>query len=96
VAYRRLADVPDPVDGVLVMVPPAAEREVVGQAVARGIPRVWIHRATARSPISDEIRSRCQQAGVRLVDGACPMMFAESVRGVHRVHRALTRRRLAA
>ena len=95
-AFHRLADVPDPVDGVVVMVPPAAEAEVVRDAVERGIPRIWVHRASPKAPVADEIRSMCSQAGVALVDGACPMMFATPVRGIHRIHRALSGRRFAA
>lgn len=95
-AYRRLADVPDPVEGVMVMVPHAAEAEVVRDAVARGVPRVWLHRAGGRDPVAEDVRELCRTSGVALVDGACPLMFLEPVRGVHRVHRALARRRFAA
>ena len=95
-AYRRLADVPDPVDGVVVMVPRDAEAGVVDEAIARGIPRVWIHRATGRDPVSGEIRSRCAATGTQLVAGACPLMFLEPVRGVHRLHRVIARGRFAA
>jgi predicted CoA-binding protein len=31
-----------------------------------------------------------------LVDGACPLMFIEPVGGVHRIHRLLAGRRIAA
>lgn len=96
VSYHRLGDVPDPVEGVLVMVPPAVEADVVREAIERGIPRIWIHRPSAKMPVAEEIRTMCEQAGVRLVDGACPMMFALPVRGIHRVHRSLAGRRIAA
>jgi uncharacterized protein len=96
VAYRRLADVPDPVDGVVVMVPHAAEAQLVRDAIERGIGRMWIHRSGGRDPVSDDVRKLCQDAGVKLVDGACPFMFVEPVRGVHRFHRAIAHRRFAA
>lgn len=96
VAYRRLADVPDPVEGVVVMVPHAAEVDVVREAIARGIPRIWMHRANGRDPLSEEVRSLCGAAGTQLVDGACPLMFLEPVRGVHRLHRAIAHRQFAA
>lgn len=95
-AYRSLSDVPDPIDGVVIMVPHAAEAELVREAVARGVPRVWVHRANGRDPIADEVRSMCDAAGVALVDGACPLMFLEPVRGVHRLHRSIAHRRFAA
>jgi hypothetical protein len=31
-----------------------------------------------------------------MIDGACPLMFEEPVRGIHRIHRAMIRRRFAA
>ena len=96
VAYRRLADVPDPVDGVVVMVPHTAEADVVHEGIARGISRIWVHRATGRDPVADDVRSMCAEAGASLVDGACPLMFLEPVGGVHRLHRAIARKRFAA
>lgn len=94
--YRRLADLPDPIDGVFVMVPHDAEAGVVDEAIARNIPRIWIHRATGRDPVSDEIRTKCAENGIQLVAGACPLMFLEPVRGVHRLHRVIARGRFAA
>jgi len=96
VAYGALADVPDPVDGVVIMVPVTAEAGVVSDAIARGIPRVWVHRASGRDPVADGVRLLCREAGVELVDGVCPLMFVEPVRGIHRVHRHVARRRFAA
>lgn len=95
-SYATLADVPGPVDGVVVMVPAASAAEVVRQAIARGIPRVWLHRGVGKGSVSDEAVRLCREAGLPLVDGACPLMFEEPVRGVHAVHRFIARRRLAA
>ena len=96
VSYPTLAAVPDPVDGVIVMVPPDAAAEVVRQAIDRGVPRVWLHRGVGKGSVSDEAVRLCREAGVPVVDGACPLMFEEPVRGVHAVHRFFVRRRLAA
>src|SRR4051794_20844900 len=43
-SYAKLADVPDPVDGVIVMVPADQAADVVRDAIARGIPRVWLQK----------------------------------------------------
>ena len=94
--YHRLADVPDPVDGVVVMVPASSSAAVVRDAVARGIPRVWLHRGAGRGSVSEEAVALCREHGVDVVDGACPLMFDEPVRSVHRVHRFFARRRFAA
>ncbi len=91
--YASLADVPDPVEGVVVMVPPAAAADVVRAAVARGIPRVWLHRGTGTGSVTDEAVQVCHDNRVDVVDGACPMMFLEPVGLVHRMHRSLSKRR---
>jgi predicted CoA-binding protein len=96
ISYARLADVPDPVDGVVVMVPAGAAADVVRDAVDRGIPRVWLHRGIGHGSVSAEAVRVCRESGVALVDGACPLMFDEPVGGVHRIHRLLAGRRIAA
>lgn len=95
-SYPTLGAVPDPVDGVVVMVPPEKAADVVRQAVARGIPRVWLHRGVGRGSVTEEAVRLCRDAGVTVVDGACPLMFEEPVRGVHAIHRLFARRKLAA
>jgi predicted CoA-binding protein len=95
-SYSRLADVPDPVDGVIVMVPAEAAADVVGQALERGIPRVWLHRGVGRGSVSEDAVQACRQKGIDVVEGACPLMFDEPVHGVHRLHRLLAGRRIAA
>jgi predicted CoA-binding protein len=95
-SYPRLAEVPDPVEGVVVMVPAQAAATVVRDAINRGILRVWLHRGGGPASVSEEAVQLCEDAGVAVVDGACPLMFDEPVRGVHWVHRALAGRRIAA
>lgn len=94
--YHSLADVPSPVDGVVVMVPPSAAAGVVRDALARGVPRVWLHRGVGKGTNTDEAVALCREAGVPVVDGACPLMFDEPVGGLHRMHHFLVRRRFAA
>lgn len=95
-SYQSLADVPDPVDGVVVMVPAKDAAGVVREAVQRGIPRVWLHRGLGPNSVSAEAVDICNQAGVEVVDGACPLMFTAPVGFVHRVHRGLASHRFAA
>jgi len=94
-SYRSLTDVPDPVDGVLVMVPPDDMSAVVDAALDRRIPRVWLFRSGG-PPVPAEAVARCRTAGVEVVDGACPLMFEDPVRGIHRVHRVFFRHHVAA
>jgi predicted CoA-binding protein len=95
-SYASLAEVPDPVDGVIVMVPAAEAADVVRAAIDRGLKRVWLHRGFGRGSVSAEAVRLCRDAGIDVVDGACPLMFAEPVVGPHRLHRAFSGRRFAA
>jgi predicted CoA-binding protein len=91
--YHLLADVPDPVDGVIVVVPPDAVDEVVNDAIARGIPRVWFHKGFGPASMTDAAVARCREHCIEVVDGACPLMFDEPIGGFHRVHRLFARHR---
>ena len=84
--YRTLAEVPEGVGGVVVVVPPEEAVGVVRDAIAARIPRVWLQQG-AESP---EAVSLAEQAGVQVVAGRCLLMFAEPVQGwAHRFHRWL-------
>lgn len=96
VSYQQLQDVPDPLDGIIVMVPAEAAADVVRQAVERGVHRVWLHRGAGTGSVSAEAVQLYRDNGLALVDGACPLMFDEPVRGVHRLHRLVVGRRVAA
>lgn len=91
-----IADLPDDIEGVLVMVNADAAVDVVQQCIDRGVPRIWLHRGSGPGAVSDESVRRCREAGVEVVDGACPLMFAEPVGWFHRLHRAISGRRIAA
>lgn len=95
-AYARLADVPGALDGVVIMLPADAALDVVRQAIDAGVPRVWLHRGAGQGAVSAEAVALCHRAGVAVVDGACPLMFATPVGFVHRCHRVLAGGRIAA
>ena len=94
--HPTLAEVPDPVDGVVIMVPADAMADVAREAVERGIPRVWLHRGAGQPKVPQEAVDVCRDASVAVIDGACPLMFDEPVGGVHRLHRLFVGKRIAA
>ena len=81
--YPSLRALPEPVDGVLVVVPPTETEKVVREAAAAGIPRVWMQQG-AESP--EAIRF-CESHGISVVHGECILMFAEPAAFYHRAHR---------
>jgi len=81
--YASLAALPEPVDGVLVIVPPAQAEQVVREAAAAGIRRVWLQQG-AGSPAAIRF---CEDNGISVVHGECILMFAEPAAWYHRAHR---------
>lgn len=94
--YASVRHVPDPLDGVIVMVNPGAALAVIDDCVFREVPRVWLHRGAGEGAVSDGAVATCRAHGIEVVDGACPLMFLDHPAVIHRLHRLIIRRRLAA
>lgn len=88
-AHRTLADIPEDVEGVVVVVPAARSAEVVRDALALGITKIWLHKGIGPSSVSVDALACAMDARAEIVPGACPMMFIEPVHGIHRLHRRL-------
>jgi len=85
--YTSLAELPEPVGGVLVVVPPTETEKVVRDAAAAGIRRIWMQQG-AQSAAAIKF---CEEQGLSVVHGECILMFAEPVQGGHRFHRWIWR-----
>jgi uncharacterized protein len=83
--YRNLSELPEPVGGVLVVVPPAQTEQIVRDAAAAGIQRVWMQQG-AESPTAIKF---CEENNIRVVHGECILMFAEPAAWFHRAHRSV-------
>jgi predicted CoA-binding protein len=84
-SLASLACLPEPVGGVLTVVPPAETEKVVAEAHAAGIPRVWMQQG---SESTAAIRF-CEAHGIAVVHHECVLMFAEPLGWFHRAHRWL-------
>ncbi len=85
--WPSLRNLPAPVGGVVIVVPPAETEKVVVDAVAAGIRRVWMQQGAE----SAAAIAYCRDNGVSVISGACIMMFAEPRTFPHNVHRWLWR-----
>ena len=81
--YPSLRALPEPVDGAILMVPPDAAEEVVVDAAAAGVRRVWVQQGAE----SAAVIQLCERFGITAVAGECILMFAEPAQFVHRLHR---------
>lgn len=82
--YAHFKDLPEPVGGVIISVPPADAVTAVRDAAEAGIKRVWLQQG-AESPY---VANLCLELGVDAVLGECILMFAHPT-GIHRAHRVL-------
>lgn len=83
--WRSLADLPESVGGVVIVVPPRQTLGVLEDVRAAGIPRVWMQQGAE----SEEAIAFCARNGIDAVHGECILMFAEPTGFVHRAHRGL-------
>jgi predicted CoA-binding protein len=64
-SYRDLASLPEPVDAVSIITPPAVTERVVDEALRRGIKNIWMQPGAE----SDAAIAKAQQAGVNVIAG---------------------------
>lgn len=79
--YPDLTSIPNGVDGVVIVTRPAVTEVLVRQCSEAGITRVWMHQSLARSgsSVSPDAVAFCQEHGITVIAGACPMMFCAPV-----------------
>ena len=74
--YPNMQAIPGGVDGAILVTTPEQSTQVVQDCVAAGVPRVWMHNNTwMGSSVSDEGTAVCQENGITVIAGGCPMMF---------------------
>jgi predicted CoA-binding protein len=81
--YPDLRALPEAVDGVVFVVPPAQTEKMVRELAELGIARVWMQQG---SESAAAIRY-CQENDISVVADECILMFAEPAEFYHRAHR---------
>ncbi|MGD8330532.1 MAG: CoA-binding protein [Acidobacteriota bacterium] len=91
--YRSIAEVPAPLDGVVIGTHPDVAADVVRQCAEAGVPRVWFHRSFGQGSVADDAVAACREHGVECIVGGCPLMFCEPVDFGHKCMRWWLQRR---
>ena len=84
--FSSLDQLPEPVVGLICVVPPAQTEVLVDQAAQAGIPAIWMQQGS-ESPAAI---ARCEQLQLPYVDKACILMYARPS-GFHKFHAWLHR-----
>ncbi len=79
-----LSTLPKPAGGLVLVVQPAQAPQLLRDAAAAGIRRVWLQQGAS----SPEALRLCEELGLQAIHGQCLLMFAAPT-GVHRFHRWL-------
>ena len=83
--YKSLRDIPDGVEAAVVCIRPEKAEQLVDDAAARGIGRIWFQQGADFSNVAAEARGK----GIATVIDKCILMYTEPVTGIHKVHRFL-------
>lgn len=86
-AYATVAEIPGGVEGLVIASPPATAPDLVRQCAASGVKRVWMHRSFGAGSVDDEAVRLCDELGIDVIAGACPMMYVAPVDFGHRCFR---------
>ena len=87
VCYPDVEAIPEPVDSVVLVVPPNEAEKVVQSMAKNGIHRVWMQ------PGSESYKAIafCRENDIQVISGECILMFAEPAALIHRLHRCVKR-----
>jgi predicted CoA-binding protein len=80
--YSDFAALPEHVENLLVVVPPAQAIKAVRGGAAAGIRRVWLQQGSE----SPEVVKACRDLGLDVISRECILMFARPA-GYHKAHR---------
>ena len=77
--YPDLKSIPGGVEGVVAATHPKATLQVVQECSELGISYVWMHRSFGDGSVSQEAVNFCQENGIQVIPGGCPMMYCDPV-----------------
>ncbi|MBN2575276.1 MAG: CoA-binding protein [Deltaproteobacteria bacterium] len=72
--FRRLDDLPEPVAGVVAVVPPAQTKNVVEDCARLGIKHIWMQQGAE----SEAAVALCRDKGIAVVAGECLLMHTDA------------------
>lgn len=79
--YPDLQSVPGGVDAAIIVTRPDVTEQVVDDCIAAGVTHVWMHYnpmfGAGNSSVSETAVANCRAHGIKVIDGACPMMYGD-------------------
>ena len=83
--YPNVKTIPGGVEAVVIGTHPDVAPAVMQDCIDAGIKYVWMHRGPGPGSVSDEATALGRKAGVVVIDGGCPLMYAPTADVGHKV-----------
>ncbi len=85
--FRSVRSLPLNVHSLLIITPKKHTRDVVSEAISKGIDSIWIQQMSDTPEAIELTRSH----SLNLITGECILMHIEPVTGFHKFHRSIKR-----
>ncbi|MFP4469387.1 MAG: CoA-binding protein, partial [Bacteroidales bacterium] len=85
--YKKIADLPDEVQALLVSTSARHSLQLVKEAHEKGIAHVWLQQGSQ----NDEAIDFAIENNINLIQRQCILMFANPVEGIHKFHRGINK-----
>lgn len=82
--YPDIMSLPEQVEGVFAATKPGDTLKIAGECKQKGIEYLWLHRSFGTGSVSTETVDYCNNNGITVIAGGCPMMFCEPVDIAHK------------
>jgi predicted CoA-binding protein len=86
--YPDLRSIPQKVEGVVIVTRPQVTEQIVKECAEAGVSSVWMHKAVGNS-VSGQAVQFCRESGIKVIAGACPMMYCQPVDFGHKCFRVV-------
>ncbi|MBL7074263.1 CoA-binding protein [candidate division KSB1 bacterium] len=80
--YSSLKDLPQPVDGVVLVVPPEVSRKVAEECLNLGVKNLWFQPGSA----SEEVLVWCREKGLNTYSRRCALLYLKPIKFPHSLH----------
>lgn len=85
--YASVSDLAGKVDGVVICLPPQKSVQVIREAVAAGISKIWLQQGAQ----SVEVGKVARELGVTPIEGKCILMYSSKEKSIHGFHKFIAK-----
>ena len=81
--YNSIKDLPQNIEGIILVIPPVETEKIVKEIAALGIKQVWMQQGSS----SEKAVKYCKENGINVISKECILMFLEKPGFPHNFHK---------